>query len=263
MCSIPVMAVDSHHGSRSTLLLLVFALASVAPVAHSEWRVSSAAVASLLMVGTVLTRDWKAVSPSLFCAILLVSYTVNPLPFWPFVLLVPLAVYAFLVGAVPQLRRVFSFSVRGRLDRGTVILMIVTVLGSSAALVIWFRLLRPDVSDLRRMIPVMPIWALPLAGLGFAIVNAVLEEYIWRGILWDLLSRAIRWSPLVILLQAGSFGLFHIHGFPRGWIGVGMASLYGVLLGLIRHRARGLGPPIIAHVFADLTIFVILLSMSA
>lgn len=256
------MAADSHHGSRSTLLLLVFALASVAPVAHSEWRVSLAAITSLLTVGTVFTRDWKAVSTSLFCAILLLSYTVNPLRFWPFVLLIPLAVHALLVGAVPQLRRVFPLPGKGQLDRGTVILMIVTVLGSSAALVVWFRLLRPDVSDLRRMIPAMPIWVLPFAGVGFAIVNAVLEEYIWRGILWDLLSRAVRWSPLVVLLQAGSFGLFHIHGFPRGWIGVGMASLYGVFLGLIRHRARGLGPPIIAHVFADLTIFVILLSLS-
>lgn len=108
----------------------------------------------------------------------------------------------------------------------------------------------------------MPTWMLPLAGLGFAVVNAVMEEAVWRWLLWELLRRAVGTALLVFVLQAASFGLFHMQGFPRGWGGVGMAAIYGLFLGVIRHRAGGLSPPIAAHVVADLTVFAILISVS-
>lgn len=129
------------------------------------------------------------------------------------------------------------------------------------ALVFWQRLLQPDLTDLQRHIPPLSSWVLPLAGLLFVVVNAAMEEAVWRWVLWDLMDRAIGRAWIVVLPQAGSFGLFHVHGFPRGWIGVGMATVYALLLGTIRHRAGGLGPPIVAQVFADLTILVILLSL--
>ncbi len=129
------------------------------------------------------------------------------------------------------------------------------------ALVFWHRLLPPDLTDLQQQIPLVPAWALPLAGLLFAVVNAAMEEAVWRWILGDLLDRAIGRAWIVVLPQAGSFGLFHVHEFPRGWIGVGMTTVYGLFLGIIRHRTGGLGPPIAAHMFADLTILVIPLSL--
>jgi membrane protease YdiL (CAAX protease family) len=127
--------------------------------------------------------------------------------------------------------------------------------------VLWQRRLQPDLTDFQQQIPSVPAWVVPLAGLVFAVVNAAMEEAAWRWILWDLLDHAIERAWIVVLLQAGSFGLFHMHGFPRGWIGVGRATVYGLFLGTIRHRAGGLGPPIVAHLFADLTILVILLSV--
>ncbi len=126
---------------------------------------------------------------------------------------------------------------------------------------LWQRRLQPDLTDSQQQIPSVPAWVVPLAGLVFAVVNAGMEEAVWRWILWDLLARAIGRAWIVVLLQAGSFGLFHLHGFPRGWIGVGMATVYGLFLGIIRHRTGDLGPPIAAHMFADLTILLILLSV--
>ncbi len=247
-----------EHAGVSALLLAAFALVCVMPVVPGTWHAPMAAAGVLLLVITAATRDHEAVALSLFCAILLAGVLVNPWRGWPMGLLLPLLVYVLLVGMIPSLRRAVGTPSWGRLDRVTVAFSVVTVVGSSAALVLWYRLARPDIADVRAMVPSLPGWMMPLAGLGFAVVNAVMEETIWRGILWRLLSRAVPSVWVVIAAQAASFGLIHIHGFPRGWAGVGMAALYGLFLGLIRHRAGGLGPPIVAHVFADVTIFAIL-----
>ncbi|MCP5113866.1 MAG: CPBP family intramembrane metalloprotease, partial [bacterium] len=49
------------------------------------------------------------------------------------------------------------------------------------------------------------------------------------------------------------------HGFPRGGIGVGLATVYGLILGLVWNRSRGMLAPWVAHVLADSTIVGILL----
>ena len=63
-----------------------------------------------------------------------------------------------------------------------------------------------------------------------------------------------------VLVQAAAFGLLHLSGFPGGAVGVGLAAVYGVMLGVLRRRAGGLLAPYVAHVAADLTVFVLLLT---
>jgi uncharacterized protein len=65
-----------------------------------------------------------------------------------------------------------------------------------------------------------------------------------------------------LLLQALAFGAIHIRGFPRGWFGVGLASIYGLLMGVIRRRAGGMFAPWIAHVFTDVVIAGIVLFLA-
>ncbi len=249
---------EQGRPAASALLLAGFALASVMPIVPPAWRwpVAGATVATLL--GAIFIRDVKALCLSLFCVCLAVVPLLNPWPIWPLPLLSVLLVYGLLVAILPWCRRVVDWPHWGRFDRLTVGLIVLTVAGSSAALVAWHALLRPDVSDLRAMIPRWPTWVLPLAGMGFAVVNAVIEEAIWRWLLWQLLRRAVATTWLVIGLQAVSFGLAHIHGFPRGWIGVAMATLYAAFLGAIRHRSQGLAAVVVAHIFADAVIFAIL-----
>lgn len=121
------------------------------------------------------------------------------------------------------------------------------------ALVAWVFLLEPDISDLTGMIPDAPIWLLVIGGSLFALVNAALEEWVWRGLLQPALKAELGliWA---IALQAASFGLAHAHGFPRGAVGVALAGSWAVVLGVLRHVAGGLLAPILAHIVADATI---------
>jgi membrane protease YdiL (CAAX protease family) len=97
-----------------------------------------------------------------------------------------------------------------------------------------------------------------LAGVGFSVGNALLEEIIFRGVLYEALA-ADYGVAATVCIQGIAFGVVHAHGFPRGVIGVAMASAYGVVLGILRQRSGGLLAPFVAHVFADATIFAILL----
>ena len=96
--------------------------------------------------------------------------------------------------------------------------------------------------------------------VGWSALNAVAEEFFFRG----ALQRAL--TPLgaawAIGVQAAAFGLIHYRGFPRGWSGVALATIYGLMLGLLRRRADGLFAPWLAHLAADVVIVAILLSVA-
>jgi membrane protease YdiL (CAAX protease family) len=73
------------------------------------------------------------------------------------------------------------------------------------------------------------------------------------------LDQSIGAGILSLLGQSAAFGVFHIIGFPRGWIGVGLAFLFGVLMGLIRRLSGGLLAAWPAHVCTDVVIVSIVL----
>jgi hypothetical protein len=91
-------------------------------------------------------------------------------------------------------------------------------------------------------------------GLIFAMLNAAVEEAAYRGVFLHALDRSLGPGFAALLLQAAAFGAIHIRGFPRGWLGVGLASIFGLFMGVIRRRAGGMFAPWIAHVFTDVVI---------
>jgi hypothetical protein len=93
-------------------------------------------------------------------------------------------------------------------------------------------------------------------------VNAAVEEGAYRGVILHALDRSLGTGFAALLLQALAFGAIHIRGFPRGWIGVGLACIYGLLMGVIRRRAGGMFAPWIAHVFTDVVIAGILVFLA-
>ncbi len=98
-----------------------------------------------------------------------------------------------------------------------------------------------------------------LAGCCFSIGNAVLEEVAFRGILFDALAG--EWNAAVaVVVTALVFGFIHQAGYPPGSLGAVLAGLYGVALGVLRVWTGGLLVPMFCHVFADATIFGILVS---
>lgn len=103
-----------------------------------------------------------------------------------------------------------------------------------------------------------PLWLLALGGAGFSLLNAAVEEAVFRGVLQTALER-VSGPAVAVAAQAAAFGALHVFGIPGGIIGAVMAGSWGVLLGVLRWRTGGVLAPYVAHVAADATIFRMLL----
>ena len=138
-------------------------------------------------------------------------------------------------------------------------MVVATVIVSIAALILWTMLTQPDLRRHLALLKAIPFWAYPFVAIGFAFLNAAMEEAVFRGIMLEALDSALGERGGSISLQAVSFAAFHYpSGFPNGVLGFLMVLVYGVMLGLIRRRSEGMIAPWVAHVAADLTIFITL-----
>lgn len=180
---------------------------------------------------------------------------------WPWYLLAPLLGYAAVVGAVPALRRSVGWVKLGRFDGITIALIVAVMVVTSAVLVLWDLFVHPDVSNLAGQLPRWEgapwLWACLL----FAVVNALLEEIVWRGIFMDALASQLG-DGWAVVAQAALFGWAHAQGYPSGAIGVVLAGIYGLLLGWLRQRSQGLAASFLAHIGADATIYALVIGVS-
>jgi membrane protease YdiL (CAAX protease family) len=176
---------------------------------------------------------------------------------WPWYLLLPLLAYAGIVLAWPPLRRTAPRLALGRLTGWPLAAAIALVVATSIGLVAFQALAHPNLADLAAGLPVAAFGNLLLAGIGFSVVNAVSEELIFRGLLWEV--AAAEWNGSVALAATSAmFGLGHLHGYPPGPLGAVLAGTFGFALGLLRWWTGGLALAIAVHVCADATIFVLL-----
>ncbi|OAB45192.1 CPBP family intramembrane glutamic endopeptidase [Paenibacillus antarcticus] len=89
------------------------------------------------------------------------------------------------------------------------------------------------------------LYSLLWFGLLFALINSVLEEIVWRGL---ILSRFVDvlGEKLGLIIVSIGFGMYHYSiGFP--WIVCALFSIFGMLLGGITIRSKGLLPVMILH----------------
>lgn len=243
---------------RALLLAMVVAPFALA-LTHGAYR-----GLALAPLAAVLVYFWRR-RPALFARALfwpLFFVGLLALP-WPLSFIVPLGLYLAIYAAAPRLRAATGWLAAGRFTAATLAWMLPTILVTSGSLLAWVFLFRPDLTDLARMVPASGPVALVVVGVLFSLGNAVWEELILKGIAWNSLAAVFRSDWAINVGQAALFGIIHVGGFPRGWIGVLMATLYGLVLGVIRRQSRGLAAPIVTHVFADATIFVILYLLSA
>jgi uncharacterized protein len=151
----------------------------------------------------------------------------------------------------------------GSFDGAVPFLCLATWLLAAGALLSWYLLLRPNIADIvRAYVPPLPLGVLVAGGLIFSMVNAAVEEGAYRGVILHALDSSLGPGLVALLLQSVAFGAVHIGGFPRGWIGVGLACIYGLLMGVIRRRAGGIFAPWLAHVFTDMVIAGIVLFLA-
>jgi membrane protease YdiL (CAAX protease family) len=217
-------------------------------------------VLSFLAVLAIAFRFIQAIHLLLFSLLwLALPLLVSALGFWPQILLLPIIIYTLAVTAIPNLRHSLLWLRTGRLTSDIILLILTTIVLSCMALMGWYLLFQPDVSSHLAVIPKMPVWLLPLACLGFAMLNAAMEEIVFRGIMMQALDSALGAGNLSVVIQAGSFAAFHyLAGFPNGVWGFAMVFVYGFMLGVLRRRSQGILASWIAHVLADIAIFAIL-----
>jgi membrane protease YdiL (CAAX protease family) len=212
-------------------------------------------------IGLMLLAGWRrwpeALHVTIFLSLAALAYRTPELGPHPFPLLNALLGYGLIVLSSRRLRESIGWLHTGFADEGVQRLALAATTASLVALPIWRALADSDVAE-TQIFANVPLWALPAVGLFFAVVNAGAEEAAFRGVLMNSLHSAV--GPTVaVLLQAAAFGIIHYqHGVPDGAWGAGLSAGYGLILGVIRLRARGMLAPWMAHAITDAGIFVLL-----
>lgn len=212
-------------------------------------------------IGAVRVRP-LALFVATFAAVSLLALAVPALSLWPVPLAVSLVVFwsatraGPLAWSAPWLRA-------GRIDRRSLALIAAIVPVAAAALVVW-SVVDGDAAAghdvYRDLAERYAPWQLVLGAVGFCLINAAAEELAFNGVVQTAVSGAFA-TPVAVASTACVFGAAHWYGFPSGWLGVLLAASYGLVLGALRAVSGGLLAPWIAHVFADATIVVLLLSL--
>jgi membrane protease YdiL (CAAX protease family) len=218
----------------------------------------------LILVTPFFYKKYKPLfGPALF---FLFAYVTRILPFYTLGLMFAFPIALYLVAV-----RLFKFLWRdepapslgetGKINKTSILWGIAVIAVSSAAMISWYLLFDPEIEVFTRYFPDVELSKLLVGGVVFAVVNATVEEVVYRGILWGGLEELFDNVYTVIIIQAVFFGAIHYWGIPNGILGAVMATVYGLFLGVIRSRAGGLMMPILVHIFADMTIFLILLNI--
>lgn len=243
----------SRTDSFAAALALASAMAWVVMVGIGGWpRFLVAAVLALGGLEGLRRGNRDAAALALATAALAALMAMRIRVIWPGELL------AVVGGLLVAYRLKVPWFRRGVMNGAIVAWSCAVVAISAGALLAWWAIFHPDLTDLA-----FPPWlrslhpaVVALLLLGWASLNAVAEEFFFRGAMQHALVDAI--GPAGVLVQAMAFGVAHLHGVPRGAIGVVLATIYGLMMGALRVRARGMLAPWAAHVVADVVVVAIL-----
>jgi CAAX amino terminal protease family. len=251
----------SRSEEISPIILLVI-ISIVCPFVPRSFVWGLAVVQILLLVRAISRHNWNTVHLGiLLCALTLFSLIPGTRR-WPWSFPVPVLLYVALLQSFRPLRLTATWL---RTGHPTLLIWIVAAtvaVISALSLLVWFKLASPDVKWQAALIPSWSPGRLIFLGLGFALFNAAVEEMIWRGVIFDSLERARFPTISVVLMQAVSFGVVHLHGFPSGSVGILLAAVYGAILGLLRAQTGGLLVPFVTHAVTDSSIFGILVYLA-
>ncbi|MDE3137564.1 MAG: CPBP family intramembrane metalloprotease, partial [Acidobacteriota bacterium] len=93
--------------------------------------------------------------------------------------------------------------------------------------------------------------SLPLSALGILVFTAWPEEFLFRGLLQNLLSKSFRSEAAGWIVASALFGLSHIvHGFPN-WRYVLLASIAGLFYGFAWKKTGSMTASCLVHALVD------------
>ena len=228
---------------------------------------SGAVLGMAVLVGaTVLAfalRSVPAKHITLLCLLAVLAHLLPAAGMHPFPLGTALAAYAVVVFASDELRASVGWLHTGATDLATRRVAAIMVVVASAALIVWYLAVGPDMGELRAPILLSPVALWPVIAVFFALANAGIEELAFRGVLLEGLRSAVG-DPAAVALQAVVFGVVHYAaGVPFGVSGAVLAAGLGLALGVLRLRTGGLLVVWLTHAAIDLVIFVLILAPPA
>lgn len=210
----------------------------------------------------ILLRNWLLFHSALLFLLLSLSGYIAPRFVYQFPAL--LLWYIFLLSILPLLpfrasRNTLRWLKWGKIDRGSLVWLVITSISATLALLLWAFWAEKSsmVTEMVTGLKIYSRWLIILIGIPlFSLLNALIEELIYRGLIQEMLAQMLNSPLLVIFLQATAFAALHyMSGFPNGAAGYLMVLVYGMMLGYLRHRSNGLLVPVLTHILADLTIF--------
>jgi membrane protease YdiL (CAAX protease family) len=209
----------------------------------------------------LVTRSWKLLHCALLVSLMGISGILLPLLRLNYIILpflLPFLLATIIILPFKQTRAALSWIKIGTLDRIAMLLVGVTGILSTAALLLWayWSGNLEHVKQFAQSLSHYPQWLIYIFGVPlFAILNAFAEEVVYRGVLQEALIHIFSNAYVVLILQASAFAAAHYaFGFPNGAVGYGMVFVWALMLGYLRVRTRGMLAPYIAHLIADLTI---------
>jgi len=173
---------------------------------------------------------------------------------WPWIWIAPLAGYFLMPIFAPRMRGSMTWLRVGKVSGASIGATLGIMAVTSLALVAFNAIAKPGLGVYRSALPFERLGGVITTGVVFTIVNATLEELVFRGVLFDAIRS--QWNGWVTLVATPVlFGLGHLHGYPPGLWGAGLAVAFGFAVGLLRVWTGGLALPIVAHMGADATIY--------
>jgi hypothetical protein len=259
----PIPERRSSVASRGELLgFIALALLALVPAIPADGRLVLGSMLAIAGVALFARTRSGSGATTIIAGIAVSVFSFKPpIGSWPFPFLLPIAglCLAAFATRTPVLKALGAR--RGAFGRREAAIIALFAVMSAVALLVWAWLLRPDLSRVHALIPDVPIALLVPIGLSFSVINAIIEEIVWRGVLLGWL-RGFMPVGLAVVVQALSFGAAHWMGVPSGWVGVGLAGVYGLMMGSLAVVARGLLAPIAAHIIADIVIFALVLTLA-
>ena len=172
-------------------------------------------------------------------------------------------VYGVVIWRVSWLRKGVTWCRAGLWDTRLAAVAVAFGLVSASTLWVLHQAWPGELDDVTVLVPAWPMSVIGPAAVLAAVMNAALEEAVYRGVLQDSLERVLRPGVTALTLQAAAFAAVHsLVGVPWGLAGPGLFA-YGIVMGILRRRSGGLAIPTLAHAITDLAIVGVVLARAA